>query len=61
MHQETQIIHTEMNALNLISRQADELMKSKIVREMLNECQTEQEKKEKLLIATLYSIVKANN
>lgn len=51
---------TKEQAFNLVVRQANELMKNEIVREMLSECQTEQEKKEKLLIATLYSIAKAN-
>ena len=70
LYQEITITHTEMSALNyltqeqalnLISRQANELMKSGTVQSLLNECNTENEKKEMLLIATLYSIMKANN
>lgn len=58
--QYTNTLNSE-SIINLISRQANELINSEIVKNMLNECNSEQEKREKLLIATLYGLIKANN
>lgn len=46
--------------INLIGRQAQELMKDEIVLGMLAECTTEEEKLQKLAIASMWALVKAN-
>lgn len=50
-----------MNAIiNALSAQANELMKSKTVRDMLAECSTDEERRKKLAIASMHSLIKAN-
>jgi hypothetical protein len=46
--------------INALAAQAQELMKNEIVRDMLNGCATEEEKRMKLAIAAMYAIAKAN-
>mgnify|MGYP006362346097 CR=1 FL=1 len=45
---------------NTIAAQANELIKSEVVRDMLRNCKTEQERCEKLAIAAMYALCKAN-
>jgi hypothetical protein len=53
--------HKDMNTMiNALAAQAQELMKSEIVRDMLNGCATEEEKRMKLAIAAMYAMAKAN-
>jgi hypothetical protein len=47
--------------LNTITAQATELLKNENIQAMLNECKTEEEKRMKLAIASIYSLTKANN
>lgn len=49
-----------MSVVDVIARQAEELLKSKDVKQMLSECKTDDEKFMKLAIASVYSLVKAN-
>lgn len=46
--------------VDLITAQAEELLKSDIVKKMLDNCTTEEEKLMKLAVASVYSLVKAN-
>ena len=46
--------------INMMSVQANELMKSNVVKSMLNECTTDEERCMKLAIASMLSLVKAN-
>lgn len=46
--------------INTIATQAQELLNSEIVREMLNGCSSELERCEKLAIAAMYALCKAN-
>ena len=45
---------------NTIAAQANELMKSEVVRDMLRNCENEQEKCEKLAMAAIYALCKVN-
>lgn len=49
-----------MSVADVIVRQAEELLKSEDVKQMLAECETEDEKLMKLAIASVYSLVKVN-
>lgn len=46
--------------INLLGRQAQILMNDEIVLGMLAECTTEEEKLEKLAIASMWALIKAN-
>ena len=46
--------------VNLISAQANELLKSNIVAEMLNECATDEDRQLMLVIASMYALAKEN-
>ena len=46
--------------INAIAAQANELMKSEVVKDMLRICKTEQEKCEKLAMAAIYALCKVN-
>ena len=46
--------------INAIAAQANELMKSEVVKDMLRNCKTEQEKCEKLAMAAIYALCKVN-
>ena len=46
--------------INMMSVQANELVKSNVVKSMLNECATDEERCMKLAIASMWSLVKAN-
>lgn len=46
--------------INLMGRQAQELMKNETVVAMLNNCTTEEDKLQKLAIASMWALVKAN-
>lgn len=46
--------------INTIATQANELLKSDVIVNMLAECKTEEERCAKLAIASMYSLCKAN-
>jgi hypothetical protein len=46
--------------INALSAQANELMKSQAVRDMLAECTTDEERCKMLAIASMHSLIKAN-
>lgn len=51
----------DMEALvNIISNQAVELLKSDIIKDMLRDCKTDEERQMKLAIASVYALSKAN-
>ena len=55
------LIFITMNEIiNMMSVQANELVKSNVVKSMLNECATDEERCMKLAIASMWSLVKAN-
>lgn len=60
LHQQTNTTTME-TILNTITAQATELLKNENIQAMLNECKTEEEKRMKLAIASIYSLTKANN
>lgn len=46
--------------INALSAQANELMKSQTVRDMLAECSTDEERRKMLAIASMHSLIKVN-
>lgn len=46
--------------VGIIISQAQELLKSEEVERIINNCKTEEEKSEKLLIASVYALLKEN-
>lgn len=52
--------NTMEKMINAIAAQANELMKSEVVKDMLRNCKTEQEKCEKLAMAAIYALCKVN-
>ena len=48
------------NMVSAISVQANELLKSNIVKDMLNKCNTQEDKQQMLAIASIYALAKEN-